>query len=140
MISITPTISLDGAELEERFIRAPGPGGQKVNKIATAVQLRLDVERCASLPEQVKRRLVRLAGRRLSNEGILTIAAHRCRTRERNRKDALERLIELIRKAAYQPKPRKKTKPTRASKERRLESKRRRAQAKRLRGSTKWEG
>lgn len=139
MIPITPTINLDDGELEERFIRAPGPGGQKVNKVATAVQLRLDIGRSASLPEQVKRRLVRLAGRRLSNEGILTIEAHRFRTRERNREDALGRMIELVRKAAHQPKSRKKTKPTRASNERRLESKRRCSKLKRLRENTRWE-
>jgi ribosome-associated protein len=140
MISITPSISLDDSELDERFIRSPGPGGQKVNKVSTAVQLRLDVRSSASLPEQVKRRLVRLGGQRVSNEGVLMIEAHRFRTRERNREDALERLVELIRKAAYQPKLRIKTKPTRASKERRLESKRRRSQAKRLRESPSGDG
>jgi len=135
MIPITATISLDEAELKELFIRSPGPGGQKVNKVATAVQLRLDVGHSRSLPPSVKRRLIRLAGRRVSNEGVLTIEAHRFRARERNREDAMERLIELIRRAAHQPKLRKKTRPTRASQERRLESKRRRAHAKRLRGS-----
>ena len=135
MISVTSTISLGDSELEERFVRSPGPGGQNVNKVATAVQLRFDVERSPSLPTQVTQRLVRLGGRRVSNEGILTIEAHRFRTRERNREDALERLIALIRKAAHQPKPRKKTKPTRASKERRLDSKRQRARTKHLRGS-----
>jgi len=134
MIYVTPAIGLDESELDERFIRSPGPGGQNVNKVATAVQLRLDVGRSPSLPEQVKRRLMRLAGRRLSGDGILTIEAHRFRTRERNREDAQKRLVELIRKAAHQPKPRKKTRPTRASKERRLESKRQRSQTKRMRG------
>jgi ribosome-associated protein len=134
MIAITPSIALAESELDERFIRSPGPGGQNVNKVATAVQLRFDVERSPSLPGPVKRRLVRLSGRRMSNEGVLTIEAHRFRTRERNREDALERLIELIRKAAHQPKLRRKTKPTRASKERRLESKHRRARDKMLRG------
>lgn len=140
MIPITPAIHLDDSELQERFIRSPGPGGQNVNKVATAVQLRLDVGGSLSLPALVKQRLVRLAGRRVSNEGVLTIEAHRFRTRERNREDALERLVELIRRAAHQPKPRKKTKPTRGSKERRLDSKRRRAQTKRLRGSPPGEG
>jgi ribosome-associated protein len=134
MIAITPSIALADSELDERFIRSPGPGGQNVNKVATAVQLRFDVERSPSLPWPVKRRLARLAGRRMSSEGVLTIEAHRFRTRERNREDALERLVELVRKAAHQPKLRRKTKPTRASKERRLESKHRRARDKRLRG------
>lgn len=135
MIPITPAIRLEDSELEERFIRSPGPGGQNVNKVATAVQLRFDVWRSSSLPDQVKRRLVCLAGRRVNSEGVLTIDAHRFRARERNREDALERLVELIRKAAHQPKPRKKTKPTRASKERRLELKRHRSQTKRRRGA-----
>jgi ribosome-associated protein len=134
MIPVTPTIGIDPSELAERFVRSPGPGGQNVNKVATAVQLRFDVGRSSSLPEYVKRRLVRIAGRRINSDGILTIEAHRFRTRERNREDALDRLLVLIRKAAHQPKPRKKTKPTRASKERRLTSKRQRAQTKRLRG------
>jgi len=139
MIRVTSTIGLDPAALEERFIRSPGPGGQNVNKVATAVQLRLDVWRSPSLPDYVKRRLVRLAGRRVSGDGVVTIEAHRFRTRERNREDALERLLALIHNAAHQPKPRKKTIPTRASKERRLESKRRRGTTKRMRGNPRWE-
>jgi ribosome-associated protein len=140
MIPITTTIGLYDSELDERFIRSPGPGGQNVNKVATAVQLRFDIGRSPSLPERVKQQLIRLAGRRVSGEGILTIEAHRFRTRERNREDAQERLVELIRKAAHRPKPRKKTRPTRGSKERRLESKRQRAQTKRMRGSPRGEG
>jgi len=124
MIPITPSICLDDSELEERFICSPGPGDQKVNKVATAVQLRFDVGRSPSMPVLVKRRLIRLAGRRVSNASILTIEAHRFRIRERNREDALERLVELIRKASYQSKPRKKTKPTRIANERRLALKR----------------
>lgn len=134
MIPITPGIALKNAEIKEHFTRSPGPGGQNVNKVETAVQLRFHVWRSSSLPDHVKRRLVRLAGRRVSGNGVLTIEAHRFRTRERNREDALERLVVLIRQAAYQPKPRKKTRPTRASKERRLESKRQRSNTKRLRG------
>lgn len=133
MIAITPAIQLDEAELEERFIRSPGPGGQKVNKVATAVQLRFDVAHSASLPEDVRERLIRLGGRRVSREGILTIEAHRHRTRERNRQDAIDRLIELIRRAAHRPTPRRATRPTRASKERRLADKRERSALKRLR-------
>lgn len=140
MIPITTTIGLYDSELDERFIRSPGPGGQNVNKVATAVQLRFDIGRSPSLPERVKQQLIRLAGRRVSGEGILTIEAHRFRTRERNREDAQARLVELIRKAAHQPKPRKKTRPTRGSKERRLESKRQRAQTKRMRGSPRGDG
>ncbi|MGA7982353.1 MAG: alternative ribosome rescue aminoacyl-tRNA hydrolase ArfB [Chromatiaceae bacterium] len=133
MIEVTPKITLDDKELEERFIRSPGPGGQNVNKLSTAVQLRFDIARSPSLPEDVRRRLIRLAGRRVSTDGVLTIEAHRFRTRERNREDAVERLVELVRLAAHQPKPRKKTRPTRASKERRLESKRQRSNVKRHR-------
>ena len=133
MIPVTPKITLDERELEERFIRSPGPGGQNVNKLSTAVQLRLDVARSPSLPEDVRRRLARIAGRRLSTEGVLTIEAHRFRTRERNRQDALDRLIDLVRLAAHQPKPRKKTRPTLASKERRLTAKRQRSDVKRHR-------
>lgn len=140
MITVTATINLDDSELHERFIRSPGPGGQNVNKVSTAVQLRLDIAGSTSLPAQVKRRLIRIGGQRVSNDGILTIEAHRFRTRERNREDAQIRLLELIRKAAHQPKSRKKTKPTRASKERRLESKRQRAQTKRMRGCPGWDG
>ena len=133
MIPITSNIALDEAELEERFVRSPGPGGQNVNKVATAVQLRFDAARSASLPEPVRRRLMRLAGRRASAEGVITIVAHRFRTRERNRVDAMMRLVDLIRQASHQPKPRRKTLPTKASKERRLAEKRERGLRKGLR-------
>jgi ribosome-associated protein len=132
MIQVTPTLALDERDLHEEFVRAPGPGGQNVNKVATAVQLRFDLA-SSQLPEDVRARLARLAGRRLTAEGVLVIDAHRYRTRERNRTDALERLLDLVRRAAEPPKPRKPTRPTRASRERRLEGKRQRAGAKRLR-------
>ena len=133
MIPITPTISLDESELEERFVRASGPGGQNVNKLSSAVQLRFDVRRSPSLPDDVRARLEQLAGRRLTRDGVLVIIAQRHRTQERNREDARERLIELVRRAAVAPVPRRATRPTKASRERRLESKRRRASIKGLR-------
>ncbi|MBK1700855.1 alternative ribosome rescue aminoacyl-tRNA hydrolase ArfB, partial [Thiococcus pfennigii] len=135
MIQITPDIAVDERDLEERFVRSPGPGGQNVNKVATAVQLRFDLGGFSALPEDVRERLIRLAGRRVGNDGILTIEAHRFRTRERNRADALERLAELIRRAGRAPTLRKPTRPTRAAKERRLAGKRQRAATKRQRGS-----
>ncbi|MFZ0255591.1 MAG: alternative ribosome rescue aminoacyl-tRNA hydrolase ArfB [Gammaproteobacteria bacterium] len=130
MIRITSTIAVPDGELEERFIRAAGPGGQKVNKVATAVQLRFDVARSPSLPAAVQNRLRRLAGRRMTVDGVLIIDARRYRTQEQNRQDALDRLVTLIRKAAQPPKPRKPTRPTLAAKQRRLESKRQRAETK----------
>jgi len=135
VIEVTPSIRIDEDELDERFIRAPGPGGQNVNKVASAVQLRFDAARSASLTPDLRQRLIRLAGSRASNDGVITIDAHRFRTRERNREDALERLVDLIRRAAHRPKPRKKTKPTRGSKERRLQAKSQRSGVKRLRGA-----
>src|SRR5436190_23107137 len=135
MIRITNSIAIDEGELEERFIRASGPGGQNVNKLATAVQLRFDVRRSPSLPEPVRARLEKLAGSRLTRDGVLVIAAQRFRTQERNRQDALDRLIELIARAAVAPKPRRPTKPTAASRARRLEGKKRRATIKGWRGS-----
>jgi ribosome-associated protein len=130
MIRVTKTISLDEREIEEHFIRASGPGGQKVQKVATAVQLRFDVRRSPSLPADVRERLETLAGRRLTREGVLVIAAQRYRTQERNRADALERLLDLIRRAAEPVRVRKRTRPTPASRLERLEAKRRRAAAK----------
>lgn len=135
MIRITPDISIREAELKLDFVRSSGPGGQNVNKVATAVQLRYDVFRSPSLPVEVRRRLVRIAGKRVSKEGVLVIDARRFRTQERNRQDALERLVQWIRRAAEKPKKRIKTKPSSGSKERRLEGKRRRSETKRLRKS-----
>jgi ribosome-associated protein len=135
MIRITDQISIDESELTETFVRASGPGGQNVNKLATAVQLRFDVRHSPSLPTDVRARVAVLAGRRLTQDGVLVIIAQRHRTQERNREDARERLIELIRQAAVPPKRRRPTRPTAASRERRIESKKRRSGVKRLRGT-----
>jgi ribosome-associated protein len=123
MIRITDHISIDEREIEESFVRSSGPGGQNVNKLATAVQLRFDVRGSSSLPNDVAVRAMRLAGKRLTKDGVLVIIAQNHRTQERNRADALARLVALIQEAAVRPIPRRATRPTKASKERRLEGK-----------------
>ncbi|OGO38119.1 MAG: peptide chain release factor I [Chloroflexi bacterium RBG_16_57_11] len=133
MIEVTDSISLEDDEIKLEFVQSSGPGGQNVNKLATAVQLRFDVRRSPSLPEDVRLRLERLAGKRLSEEGDLIIEARRYRTQEHNRQDAIDRLVAMIRKATEKPKPRKKTRPTAESIQKRLDEKRRRGEIKSLR-------
>lgn len=133
MIEITPSLRIDERELQLDFIRASGPGGQNVNKVASAVQLRFDVRNSPSLPEEVRQRLVRLAGKRMTDEGVLVIEASRYRTQEQNRADVLQRLVNLVRLAAHKPRPRRQTRPTLASQQRRLEKKKQRGAVKRLR-------
>jgi len=134
MIDIAPGLQLDEAELEFSYILASGPGGQNVNKVATAVQLRFPVRASASLPEPVKVRLVQQLGRRLTREGELVITARRFRSQERNREDAVDRLVEMVRHAAQPPRKRRKTAPSRAARERRMAEKRKRGERKRERG------
>jgi ribosome-associated protein len=133
MIEVTPTIQIDEDEIQFDFVRSSGPGGQNVNKVSTSVQLRFNLLGSPSLGEEVKHRLIKLAGKRVTEEGVLIIEARQYRSQERNRQAALERLVRLIQQAAEPPKPRRKTQPTQASKLRRLESKRKRSEVKRLR-------
>jgi ribosome-associated protein len=135
MLRVTDTISIDDAELSESFVRASGPGGQNVNKVSSAVQLRFDVRQSRSLADDVAVRLMRLAGKRLTKEGVIVIVAQQYRDQTRNRADARERLFDLIRQAAVRPVPRRATKPPKAEKRRRLEGKKHRGSIKRLRSS-----
>jgi ribosome-associated protein len=137
MFRITDQISIDESELEESFVRSSGPGGQNVNKVSSAVQLRFDAARSPSLPDDVRARLMALAGRRLTKDGVLIIVARTHRAQERNRAEARERLFDLIRRAAVPPKPRRPTKPSFASKRRRLEAKTARAKLKRNRSKVR---
>jgi ribosome-associated protein len=139
MLEVTPRIRIPDDELVERFVRSSGPGGQNVNKVATAVELRFDVAQSPSLPEAVRERLLARADRRLTDDGVLVISAQRFRTQDRNRADARERLAEIIRAGTVVPKARVATKPTRASKARRVDEKKQRANVKQGRGKRGWD-
>lgn len=139
MIQITPSIQIDERELQLEYVRASGPGGQNVNKVATAVQLRFDITNSSSLASGIKGRLIQLAGNRVNADGILMIEAKRFRTQEANREDAIQRFVELVRRSIVPPKPRRKTKPTSASKEKRLKEKKQRGEIKKERQNKTFE-
>ncbi|MEZ4656382.1 MAG: alternative ribosome rescue aminoacyl-tRNA hydrolase ArfB [Caldilineaceae bacterium] len=139
MIQITPHLSLDESELDLEFVRSSGPGGQNVNKVATAVQLRFDLQHSPSLPEDVRSRAISLAGKQVTDEGVLIIQARKYRTQLRNRQLAIERLVDLLQRAARPPKTRHKTKPSAAAKAKRLERKKQRGETKRSRGSVRYD-
>ncbi len=136
-IQITPNLAIEEREIVEQFVQASGPGGQNVNKVATAVQIRFDVEHSPSLDDDIRARLTRLAGRRMNKDGILVITARRFRTQERNRADARQRLVELIKRSSAPQRPRKKTRPSKAVKRRRLDDKAARSRLKRMRATPK---
>jgi ribosome-associated protein len=139
MLQISPTLAIPDQELEERFVRSSGPGGQNVNKVSTAVELRFDVANSPSLPEAVRERLLARRDRRITDEGVLVLSAQRFRTQDRNREDARERLAAVIVAALTAPKKRVATKPTKGSKERRLGAKRERSSVKRHRSASGWD-
>lgn len=139
MLEITPSLHIDERELEFDYIRASGPGGQNVNKVATAVQLRFDVVNSPSLASDAKGRLIRLAGKRVNADGVLLIESRRFRTQEANREDAIRKFAELLRRSLLPPKPRQKTKPTAASREKRLQEKKRKGENKKIRRDRSYE-
>jgi len=139
LLRVTPQMAIDEGELTERFVLATGPGGQNVNKVATAVQLRFDLERSPALSDEVRARARSLAGRRLSKDGILILEGNRFRSQERNREDVRERLLDILRLAAVAPAKRRRTKPTKASKLKRLDSKTARGRLKQMRAKPSWE-